>query len=126
VDDFGTGYSALSYLYRLPVSGIKFARAFVRDLATYPASPKIVAAVAGLAQGFGMDTITEGIETKDLAAAVASLGVQFGQGFYYAAGMPLLVASSFLQRNQRALAPRAARAGAGLAEGPRQASGAAA
>jgi diguanylate cyclase len=102
VDDFGTGYSALSYLYRLPVSGIKFARAFVRDLATYPASRTIVSAVAGLAQGFGMDTITEWVETPAQAEAVAALGVGYGQGFHYAAGMPLLVAAGFLQRKRPA------------------------
>ncbi|MBI3171308.1 MAG: EAL domain-containing protein, partial [Hydrocarboniphaga effusa] len=100
VDDFGTGYSALSYLYRLPVSSVKLARAFIEDLATYPASEKIIAAVARLAKDLAMDTVAEGIETPAQAAAVRTLGVRHGQGFHYARGMPLDMAASFIKHPQ--------------------------
>lgn len=103
VDDFGTGYSALSYLYRLPVSSIKLARAFIQDLATYPASEKIIGAVARLGKDLVMDTVAEGIETAAHAAAVRALGVRFGQGFHYAMGMPLPEASGFLSRSPRSV-----------------------
>ncbi len=96
VDDFGTGYSALSYLYRLPVSSVKLARAFIEDLATYPASEKIIGAVARLAKDLSMDTVAEGIETAAQAAAVRTLGVRYGQGFHYARAMPQATAVSFL------------------------------
>jgi EAL domain-containing protein (putative c-di-GMP-specific phosphodiesterase class I) len=102
VDDFGTGYSALSYLYRLPVSSVKLARAFIEDLATYPASEKIIGAVARLAKDLSMDTVAEGIETAAQAAAVRTLGVRFGQGYYYARGLPLAEAASFVIHPQRA------------------------
>lgn len=93
VDDFGTGYSALSYLYRLPVSSIKLARAFIHDIATYPASEKIISAVARLAKDLAMDTVAEGVETAAQAATVRALGVRFGQGFHYSHGLPLAAAA---------------------------------
>lgn len=99
VDDFGTGYSALSYLYRLPVSGVKLARAFITDLAQYPQSTKIVGAVSRLAKDLAMETVAEGVETAAQADAVRRLGIEYGQGFHYAAGLPLLVASRFMQRS---------------------------
>jgi len=97
VDDFGTGYSALSYLYRLPVSSVKFARAFIRDLTAYPVSQKVVGAVTHLARELAMDTICEGVETAAQAAVVRTLGVRYAQGFFYAGGMPLPLAAAFLQ-----------------------------
>ena len=101
VDDFGTGFSALSYLYRLPVSSVKLARAFIQDLSTYPASAKIIGAVARLGNELAMDTVSEGIETAAQAAAVRALGVRFGQGFHYGAGLPLPVATGFLSGSSR-------------------------
>ncbi len=107
VDDFGTGYSALSYLYRLPVSSVKLARAFIQDLATYPASQKIIGAVARLANDLAMDTVAEGIETAAQAAAVRALGVRYGQGYHYSAGMPLAVAALFVKDSIHASRRRA-------------------
>lgn len=108
VDDFGTGFSSLSYLYRLPVSSIKLARAFIHDLTAYPASEKIIGAVARLGKELAMDSVCEGIETAAQAAAVSALGVRFGQGYYYGAGMPLPVASNFLRGSLRPSEPRRA------------------
>jgi diguanylate cyclase len=99
VDDFGTGYSSLSYLYRLPVSEIKLARAFIRDLAQYPESSKIVAAVARLARELKLATIAEGIEKAEQADAVRMLGIEYGQGFHFASAMPLAIASAFVRRS---------------------------
>jgi diguanylate cyclase len=100
VDDFGTGYSALSYLYRLPVSCVKLARPFIDDLAQYPESAKIVGAVAKLARELQMETVAEGIEKPQQASAVRALGVEYGQGFHYAAGLPVMIAAAFVKRKR--------------------------
>lgn len=102
VDDFGTGYSALSYLYRLPVSSVKLARPFIDDLAQYPESAKIIGAMSKLARELQMDIMAEGIEQAQQAATVRALGVDYGQGFHYAAALPLMVASGFVRRSLEA------------------------
>jgi EAL domain-containing protein (putative c-di-GMP-specific phosphodiesterase class I)/CRP-like cAMP-binding protein len=98
VDDFGTGSSALSYLYRLPVNNLKLARSFVQDMAAYPASRKIVRAVAALAHDLDMETVAEGVENAEQAAACRSLDIGYAQGFHYAPAMPLDQALEFLRR----------------------------
>lgn len=86
IDDFGTGYSTLSYLRRLPVTGLKLDRTFVADLPQDPGSDRIAAAVARLAGDFGLTSTCEGVETADQARHLAAQGWQTAQGFHF--GVP--------------------------------------
>ncbi len=86
IDDFGTGWSSLSRLAMMPVSTLKIDRRFVASVDTDSTSRAIVAAVAALAQGLGMTSVAEGVETIDQLAIVRSLGVDAVQG--YLAGRP--------------------------------------
>jgi diguanylate cyclase (GGDEF)-like protein/PAS domain S-box-containing protein len=88
LDDFGTGYSALSYLRRLPVSGLKLDRSFVSDLPDDVTSDRIAAAVVGLAASFGLTSICEGVETAAQAAHLAAQGWESAQGFHFGAPAP--------------------------------------
>jgi len=88
LDDFGTGYSALSYLRRLPVTGLKLDRSFVVDLPQDPGSDRISEAVARLASSFGLDSICEGVETAAQAQHVAAQGWESAQGFYFGVPAP--------------------------------------
>ncbi|MEZ0166527.1 putative bifunctional diguanylate cyclase/phosphodiesterase [Kineococcus sp. LSe6-4] len=88
IDDFGTGYSALSYLRRLPVTGLKLDRSFVADLPQDAGSDRIAAAVAGLAGGFGLTSTCEGVETAAQARHLAAQGWQSAQGFHFGVPAP--------------------------------------
>jgi diguanylate cyclase (GGDEF)-like protein len=88
IDDFGTGYSALSYLRRLPVTGLKLDRSFVADLPHDAGSDRIAAAVAGLAGGFGLTSTCEGVETAAQARHLAAQGWQSAQGFHFGVPAP--------------------------------------
>ncbi|SOB89791.1 PAS domain S-box-containing protein/diguanylate cyclase (GGDEF)-like protein [Rhodobacter sp. JA431] len=89
IDDFGTGYSSLAYLTRLPVSMLKIASEFVRDIEKDPNAQLIVETITGLAQQFGCATLAEGIETEDEARLLDSMGCELGQGFVVSPALPL-------------------------------------
>jgi diguanylate cyclase (GGDEF)-like protein len=84
IDDFGTGYSSLSYLKRLPVSELKIDRSFIGDIVADERDRRIVAAVVELAHGLGLRVVVEGVETAEMAAVVARLGCDIGQGYWFA------------------------------------------
>jgi EAL domain-containing protein (putative c-di-GMP-specific phosphodiesterase class I) len=89
LDDFGTGLSSLVYLKSLPVSVLKIDGAFVRDAGTNQRTESMVRAIAQLARTMGMETVAEYVETDELRTRMASLGVDYGQGF--AIGRPVPV-----------------------------------
>lgn len=89
VDDFGTGYASMSYLQRLPVQEVKIDQSFVRYAETSKRDCEIIASLAQLAHRLDMMVVAEGVETLETAAIVAQLGCDRGQGFLYAAAMPL-------------------------------------
>ena len=84
MDDFGTGFSNLASLQRMPIDSLKIDRSFVTDMLDDPDKMAIVRAVLSLADALGMKTTAEGVETPELAAALAGLGCSVGQGFHYA------------------------------------------
>ena len=99
IDDFGTGYSSLSRLKDMPVAILKIDRTFVRDVATDPQAGSMVQAVIQLANGLGMTSLAEGIETEAEWRFLVERGCQLGQGFYFARPMP---AQDILAMHRRA------------------------
>ena len=89
LDDFGTGLSSLAYLKALPVSMLKIDGSFVRDAGTNQRTEAMVRAIAQLAHTMGMETVAEFVETDELRTRMASLGVDFGQGFAMGRPTPL-------------------------------------
>ena len=88
LDDFGTGYSSLYHLKSLPFDELKVDRTFVSSMTTERESRKIVAAVVGLGQSLGLNTIAEGIETQEQADMLMRLGCDMGQGWRYGKPAP--------------------------------------
>ena len=83
IDDFGAGYSSLSYIQRLPISGLKIDRSFVKPMVADPQSAAIVRAIVGLAKTLGLRVTAEGVETPQQLQMLAEMGVDFAQGFYF-------------------------------------------
>ena len=84
IDDFGTGYSCLSYLQDLPLNTLKIDRSFVRRLSEGDPEHSVVHMITQLANGLGIETVAEGVETSDQSNRVADIGCDLIQGFYYA------------------------------------------
>jgi EAL domain-containing protein (putative c-di-GMP-specific phosphodiesterase class I)/PAS domain-containing protein len=82
LDDFGTGYGGFTYLKQLPIDYLKIDVEFVSDLLFNPASRTVVQAIVKLAQGFGLKTIAEGVESGDTMDALRELDVDYVQGYH--------------------------------------------
>lgn len=93
MDDFGTGFSNLANLQMLPIDVLKIDRSFVTDMVGDPDKTAIVRAILSLARTLGMKTVAEGVETAEAGRALAALGCDRGQGYYFA--RPMLVDDAF-------------------------------
>ena len=96
LDDFGTGYASLSYLQRFPVDVLKIDRSFVSVMAPDNHNFKIVQGVISLAHALNMTVIGEGIETSYQEQELASLGCEFGQGYYFDKPLDAVCATKLL------------------------------
>jgi PAS domain S-box-containing protein len=83
LDDFGTGYSSLLHLQSMQFDEIKIDQSFVREMTIDRNCRKIVAAIIGLGQSLGLDTIAEGVETEEQADMLIWLGCEQAQGWRY-------------------------------------------
>jgi EAL domain-containing protein (putative c-di-GMP-specific phosphodiesterase class I) len=88
IDDFGTGYASLSYLRDIPVDSVKIDRSFVAGIGRVPSNLAIVRAIVTLSQDLGLMVTAEGIETLEQRTILRSLGVDRGQGYYFARPLP--------------------------------------
>ncbi len=88
IDDFGTGYSSLSYLKRLPIDILKIDRSFVMDAPTNKDDREIIKTIIAMARNLNMNTLAEGVETKDQQTFLTQNGCQMMQGYYFGRPMP--------------------------------------
>jgi diguanylate cyclase (GGDEF)-like protein len=81
LDDFGAGYTSFSYLKQLATDVLKIDGMFVRDVTVHPANLSIVQAITELAHNLGMKTVAEWAEDLATVQALASVGVDYVQGY---------------------------------------------
>lgn len=100
VDDFGTGYSNLRYLSVFPFDFLKIDKAFVDGISHEGGSSGFVDQIVAIGRSCGLQLIAEGIEHGQQAEYLKSLGVEFGQGFLFAAPMPIEELRKWLAEEQ--------------------------
>ncbi|MCK9988626.1 MAG: hypothetical protein AzoDbin1_05098 [Azoarcus sp.] len=88
IDDFGTRFSSLNYLRRFPVNTIKIDQSFVRDLETTGSQSPVISAIVGIARGFGLNVLAEGVETECQIDALRLHGCDVMQGFRFSRPVP--------------------------------------
>ena len=94
LDDFGAGFTSLRHLQALSVDIVKIDGSFVRGLADSHENQVFLRHLVGLAQGFGLATVAESVETERDAAILRKEGVRFLQGYYF--GRPSMERSGFV------------------------------
>lgn len=89
VDDFGTGHSSLLKLASLPFNEVKIDRAFIQKCLVDDRCKSIVTTTAALANSVGASIVAEGIEDQETLAYLKSIGITYGQGYYFSKPVPL-------------------------------------
>ena len=84
IDDFGTGYFSLSHLRQFPVDALKIASEFIQLAEDDSRSAALAGAIVALGESLDIATVAEGIETRQQAERMRSLGCTYGQGYFFA------------------------------------------
>ena len=87
IDDFGSGYSSLTTLNDLKFTTLKIDKSLI-DHVLQNRGHKIVQQAINLAHGLDMETVAEGVESKNQADCLKRMGCDEIQGFYYSKPLP--------------------------------------
>lgn len=104
IDDFGTGYSSLAYLQKLPMHSIKLDQTFVHNIQFIGQELPIVSAIIGIAKGFNLKMIAEGVETTEQMQVLQSLGCSVMQGYLFSKPLPMSGVLAMLKSQDRLFA----------------------
>lgn len=88
LDDFGVGQTSLAYLAELPTYELKVDRTFSADMLTNTGHDAIVRSITNLGHALSFHVIAEGVESRSVAAVLASMGCDAQQGYFLAKPMP--------------------------------------
>lgn len=83
LDDFGTGYSSLSYLKGLPIDTLKIDKSFIDEMNTDENSLVILETIIYMSKKLGLETIAEGVESKEQYDFLSGIDCDIIQGFYF-------------------------------------------
>jgi EAL domain-containing protein (putative c-di-GMP-specific phosphodiesterase class I) len=89
LDDFGTGYSSFSQLTMFPFDKIKIDKSFTQNMIERADCAAIVHATLILAQGLGMETTAEGVETIEQSQLLRLAGATSLQGYLFKRPCPV-------------------------------------
>ena len=85
LDDFGAGFTSFRHLRALNIDMIKIDGSFIRDFANKPDNQLFVRTLLGLADGIGLTTVAEWVETAEEATLLRQEGISYLQGYHYGA-----------------------------------------
>lgn len=89
LDDFGSGLSSFMYLKTLPVDFLKIDGQFISHIAEDPVDRSMVEAISKIGRALGISTVAECVESAAVLEELQRIGVDFAQGFFVAAPLPI-------------------------------------
>lgn len=99
IDDFGMGYSSIALIRDLPISVLKIDQSLVSQIFELESCAQIVRHSISLAHQLEIQTIGEGVETKEVLDFLLCFGCDDAQGYYFSAPLPLSDCLTFLSGN---------------------------
>lgn len=88
LDDFGSGYSSLHMLSRMKLDFVKLDRQFIACQLEDRDKNGILKYTIEIVHNMGIGVIAEGVETREQAEMLKSMGCDLVQGYYYGKPMP--------------------------------------
>lgn len=84
IDDLGAGYSSLRHWAELRPDFVKLDRHFVQGVDQDEGKRRFIRSILEMSKSMGCRVIAEGIETLEEYRNLWSMGLEFGQGYYFA------------------------------------------
>lgn len=100
LDDAGTGHNGLSLMKSLCANRIKLDKIFVDEIDNDFRTRALVEMMVGAANGLGMGIVAEGIERREQAVVLKTMGVDHGQGYLFARPMPASDLEAFMAQSR--------------------------
>ena len=98
IDDFGTGFSSLTRLRTFPIDMLKIDICFVHGISSGSQKDRsIIKSIIQLAKNLGLETMAEGVETRDQFMYLKENGCNFMQGYCFYKPMPAKEIESLLK-----------------------------
>jgi diguanylate cyclase (GGDEF)-like protein/PAS domain S-box-containing protein len=88
LDDFGMGLSSITNLQQLPLDIIKIGHRFISGIGVKEADEAIVDITLVLAERLNMQSVAEGVETKEQLDYLISKNCHYIQGYFYSKPLP--------------------------------------
>lgn len=88
LDDLGAGYAGLTSFAQTRPDIVKLDMSLTRGVDADPTRQRLIRAMCGLCEEFGMDVVSEGVETAAERDTLARLGCDRMQGYFFAKPAP--------------------------------------
>ena len=90
IDDVGAGYSSLHTIAELSPTYLKYDMALIRDINRHAIKRGLLESLIPFSKKIESVIIAEGIETEGEFSVLKDIGIEYGQGFFFAKPGPLL------------------------------------
>lgn len=83
LDDFGAGAASFQYLQKLHVDAVKIDGQYVMKILESKRDELMIRNLVHMCLDLDIQVVAERVETKELATMLKSMGVDYGQGYYF-------------------------------------------
>lgn len=89
LDDFGAGASSFGYLKNLEVDYLKIDGQFVKEMTSNKVDFEMVRSMNAVGGALGIKTIAEFVESEEVMQSLASINVDYAQGYFIGKPSPM-------------------------------------